>query len=180
MQGQAALQMPLAARNLRPVQSSANFYLDSLGSKPQRLLNGFSHCAPESDTLFQLRGNLFSLELGVQFRFVNLLNRHQYFTSGLCRQVSLELINLGALSTDDDARTGSVDNDLQPVGSSLDIDMGNARPGETALQIALEFQILQQELTKLLLRVPMRMPVLVVAEAETVWMNFLTYSILQS
>ncbi len=53
-------------------------------------------------------------------------------------------------------------------------------PVKRLLQIALQLQILKQELTILLLRKPVRMPVFVVAEAETVWMNFLTHSILQS
>ncbi len=52
-------------------------------------------------------------------------------------------------------------------------------PAKRLLQIALQLQILQQELAILLLRKPMRMPVLVVAEAKTVWMNFLTHNLLQ-
>jgi hypothetical protein len=47
------------------------------------------------------------------------------------------------------------------------------------LQIALEPEVFQQVLAILLLREPVRMPVLVIAEAESVRMNFLTHNLLQ-
>ena len=97
----------------------------------------------------------------------------------LRRDIALELVDLRALATDDDARTRRVDDDLQTIGGALDIDVRNAGAGKALLQIALQLQIFKQELAKLLLRKPVRMPVLVVAEAKTVWMNFLTHNLLQ-
>ena len=94
---------------------------------------------------------------------MDFLNRNQHFAPGLCRQIAFELVDLSALSTDDDSRTGSVNNDLEAIGSTLDVDMGNAGACETALEVTLKFQILKQELAKLFLRVPVRMPVFVVA-----------------
>src|SRR6266404_60624 len=129
--------MPLAARDLRTIQSATNFHLNSLGAKPQRLFNGFAHSAPKRNAFFELRGNFFCLELGVEFRFVNLLNRDQNFATGLGRQVSLQLVDLRALAADDDSRPGSVDHNLQPVGGSLNVDMRNAGAGKTLFEVAL-------------------------------------------
>src|SRR5437879_4388090 len=58
--------------------------------------------------------------------------------------------------------------------------MRNPRAGEAPFQLALQPQIFNQKIAVLLLRKPVRMPVLVIAKAKTVWMNFLTQSLLQS
>ncbi len=57
--------------------------------------------------------------------------------------------------------------------------MRDARPGEASLQLRLELQVLDQKVAELFLRKPVRMPVFVVAEAKTVWMNFLAHLILR-
>ena len=52
-------------------------------------------------------------------------------------------------------------------------------PAKRLLQIALQLQVFEQELAELLLRKPVRVPVLVVAEPKAVWMNFLSHNFLQ-
>ena len=63
---------------------------------------------------------------------------------------------------------------------ALDVDMRHARAREAPLQIGLQLQVFDQKVAKLPLRKPMRMPVLVVAEAKAVWMNFLAQTLLRS
>jgi hypothetical protein len=48
-------------------------------------------------------------------------------------------------------------------------------PANFLLQIPLEPEVLGQELIKVLLGEPMRVPVLVVSDPESVWMNFLSH-----
>jgi hypothetical protein len=110
---------------------------------------------------------------------MNLLNRNENFTTGLRGQVSLELVNLGAFAADDDSGSRRIDNNLQPVGGAFDVNVRNAGAGKALFQIALELEIFQQELAVLFLREPVRVPVLVIAKAEPVWMNFLTHNLLQ-
>jgi hypothetical protein len=55
----------------------------------------------------------------------------------------------------------------------------HAGTGKALLEIALQPQVFQQELSILLLGEPVRVPVFVVAEPKTVWMNFLTHNLLQ-
>src|SRR5436190_13733288 len=57
MQRQAALQVPLRARDFVSVQASAHADLDSLASKTQRRVHRFTHRAAEANPLFQLQGN---------------------------------------------------------------------------------------------------------------------------
>src|SRR5437867_2047506 len=127
--------MPLAARDFRAIQTAADLYLDSLRAKSQRLLNGFAHRAPKRNSLFQLRCDLFSLQLRVQLGLMNLLNRDQDFTSGARSDVAFELVNLRAFAADDDAGSRRVDDDLQAISGTLDVDVRNARAGETLFQL---------------------------------------------
>src|SRR6185369_5898301 len=179
VQRQLSLQVPLAASDFSAVQTPTDLDLDPLRAKPQRLLDGLSHRTSKSDALLELCRNLLGLQLCVQLGFVDLLNRNQHFPSRLRRKVGLQLVDLSALAADDDSRARGVDDDLQAIGGSLDIHVRHTGAGETLLEIAFELQVLEQKLAKLLLRKPVRMPVFVIAESKTVWMNFLTHNLLQ-
>src|SRR5205823_10444592 len=116
MQRKLSLQMPLAAGDFGAVQAAADLHFDSLRAEAQRLFHGLSHGATKSDSFFELGRNLLSLQLRVQFRLVNLLNRDEHFTTGARRNVRLELVDFRTLTANDDARTRSVDDDLQAIG----------------------------------------------------------------
>src|SRR5260370_7920858 len=115
MQRQLALQMPLAARNFSAVKPAADFNLDALRAKAQRLFHGFPHGAAKSDSLFELGRNLFRLQLGIQFRFMNFLDGNQNFAAGARRDITFQLIDFGSLAADDDARSRRIDYDLQTI-----------------------------------------------------------------
>src|ERR1700741_4576915 len=103
VQRQLALQMPLTPRDFSAVQTTTDLDLDSLRPKPQRLFHGLSHRATKRNALLELGRNLFCLQLRVELGLVDLLNRNQHFAAGLRRKIALELIDLSALATDDDA-----------------------------------------------------------------------------
>src|SRR6266496_445016 len=65
MQRLLSLQVPFTTRDLSAIQPAADFDLDSLRPKAQRFLHGFAHRPAKRDSLFKLRRNLFSLQLGV-------------------------------------------------------------------------------------------------------------------
>src|SRR5687767_3855187 len=95
--------MPFATSDLSTVQTSTDLHLDSLSAESQRLFDCLSHRAAEGDSLLQLRCDLFGLQLGVELRFMNLLDRHEHFASGFRREIALQLVDLRSLATDDDA-----------------------------------------------------------------------------
>src|SRR5262249_19208175 len=136
--------------------------------------------APKSNELLELRCDLFCLQLCVQLRLVNLLNRDKDFTTGARRNVSFQLVDLRSLPTDDDAGTRSVDDDLQAIRRALDVDVRHACAGKALFEIAFQLQIFNQKIAELPFHKPMRMPVFVVAEAKAVCMNFLAQFLLQS
>src|SRR5438067_12579148 len=137
MQRKLSLQVPLAAGDFGAVQTAADLHLNSLRAEAQRLFHGFSHRATKSDSFFELGCNLLGLQLRVQFRLVNLLNRNQDFAAGAGRDVALELVDLRTLTANDDARARSVDDDLQAIGRTFDVDVRHAGAGKTPLQIGL-------------------------------------------
>ena len=104
---------------------------------------------------------------------MNLLNRDKHFATRARRDVTLQLVDLRSFAPDDDAGARSVDDDLQTISSALDIDVRNAGAGEASLQLSFQLEILDQKIAVLLFRKPVRVPVLVIAEAKAVWMNFL-------
>src|ERR1051325_11020207 len=151
VQRQLSLKMPFATRDFSTIQSTTDLDFNPLRAKPQRLFDGFSHRPTKSNTLLELGRNLLSLQLCIQFRLVNLLNRHEHFTPGLRREVTLELVDFGAFPTNDDAWSGRVDDYLETIGSSLDINVRNASACKTLLQVTFQLEVFQQKLAELLL-----------------------------
>ena len=88
MQRQLTLQVPLTAGDFRAVEPAANLDLNALGAKPQRFSHRLAHRAPEGYAFFELGGDLFSLQLRIQLRFVNLLNRDQDFATGFYGKIT--------------------------------------------------------------------------------------------
>src|SRR5260370_17347191 len=138
MQRQLALQMPLAARNFSAVKPAADFNLDALRAKAQRLFDGFPHGAAKSDSLFELGRNLFRLQLGIQLRFMNFLDGNQDFAAGARRDITFQLIDFGSLAADDDARSRRIDDDLQTIRPSLDVPFPNPAPPKPTLHLAFQ------------------------------------------
>src|ERR1043166_5697805 len=73
-----SLQVPLTASDLSAVQTTTDFDFDPLRAKPQRLFDRFSHRAAKRNALLELRGDLLGLQLRVQLRLVDLLDRHEH------------------------------------------------------------------------------------------------------
>src|SRR5919199_155800 len=91
VQGEAALEVPLAARDLGAVQAARDLDLDALPAEAERLLDGLAHGAAEGDALLELRRDLLGLQLRVQFRLVNLLDGDQDLAPRAGGDVGLEL-----------------------------------------------------------------------------------------
>src|SRR5262249_40413057 len=107
VQRKLALQIPLGTRDFGAVQPAAHAHLDALAAEAQRTIDRLAHRAAERHALFQLQRNRLAHQLRIQLGFVNFLNVDEDFALGLLRHVLLELLDLGALASDDDAGTRS-------------------------------------------------------------------------
>src|SRR6185369_4671149 len=113
--------------------------------KPQRFLDGLSHRTAKRNALLELGRNLLRLQLRVELGLVDLLNRHQHFAAGLRRKITLQFVDLRALATDDDSGSQRVDDDLEAISGSFDIDVRHTGSGKASLKILLQLQILEQK-----------------------------------
>ena len=175
MQGQAALQIPLRTRDLVAIQTTGDADFDPLATKAQRRVHCLAHGAAEAHALFQLQRDRFAHQLRVQLRLVHFLDIDKDIAVGALLQFHLELVDLGALAANDDARPRRLDDDAQLVARPLDPEGADARRLELFLELLLELEIFQQQLGVIALHEPARFPRLGVAQPESVRMNFLTH-----
>src|SRR5215470_5809567 len=129
MQRQPALEVPLRARDLGSVQPARHSHLDPLRAKPLRVLDRPPHRTAKRDSFLELLRDLFGLKLCVQLGLVDLLYIYVDLAAGSLFDLALELVDLRALSADDDSRPRSVDDDLELVGRSLDVDVRDTGAG---------------------------------------------------
>src|SRR6185369_17256324 len=99
-------------RNFRPVQSSGDSHLDTLCAESLSILDRASHCAPEGNSFFELLCNLLGLQLGIEFRLVDLLNVYINLAPGSVLDLQLQLVDLGAFAANNNAGPRSVNDDL--------------------------------------------------------------------
>src|SRR5271156_5795840 len=176
LQRQAPLQIPFFAGDFRAIQTAGHAHLDAFASKAQRGVHRFAHSAAKSYALFELQGNRFRHQRGVQFRTVDFLNVDVHFALGTLLHVLLELVDFRALAPDDDAGTRGVNTHDELVGGALDIDGANARALEFFFELFAQLHVFVQQVRVVAIGVPARLPRLVVAEAKSVRVCFLSHA----
>ena len=77
---------------------------------------------------------------------MHFLDVNEDFAVGALLQLCLEFINLGALASNDDARTRRLDDDAQLVARTLDLDRAHARRLQLVLQLRLQLDVFDQKL----------------------------------
>src|SRR5690606_7263518 len=120
MKRNAALTIPLDTRNLRAAQTAAAGDPNALGAKAQGGLNRALHRAAERHTADQLVGHTLRNELGIDFGLTNLDDVQLHFALGHRRELGAQLLDIGALLADDDARASGIDRDSAQLGRALD------------------------------------------------------------
>src|SRR5437870_1300303 len=140
-----ALQVPFGARDLGAIQPSRHANLDPLRAKPLSVLDRSPHRSPESDSLLELLRDLLSLKLCVKLGLMDLLNVDVNFAPGAVFDFFFELVDLGPFASDDYAGSRSVDDYLQLVGRTLDVDVRDARARKPTLQFLLQLQVFVQQ-----------------------------------
>src|SRR5215475_344029 len=154
VQRQTSVQRPFRPRDLGAVQPARDADLDAERAEALRLVNRLAHGAAKRDALLQLLRDLFGLELCVQLRLLDLADVDQDFAARAPADLLLQLVDLGALAPDDDARARSVNDDPQPVRRAIDLDLRNASAGEAGFQLPLQIEVLDEQFAEIALREP--------------------------
>src|SRR5213593_4142555 len=175
VQRHAAVAIPLAARDLAAAQPARAGDADAVGAQAQRGRHRLLHGAAERDALLQLERDVLGDELRVELRMDDLLDVEVDLLGRARLQLVLQLLDLGALATDDDARPRGEDRDPRAVGRALDVDLRDAGVVELVLDEAPDLDVLVQEVGVVLRREPARRPCPGRAEAEADRMRLLTH-----
>src|SRR6185295_1836499 len=137
-------------------KTAPNHNLDTLGPKPKRRLHTSLHGSTECDSLFQLGGDIFTHQLGIQFRLLDFLHRNIDLAGVALLQLRLEFIDLGSLTTDNDTGARSVNNHSRLVSRSLDFNFSHASMKKTLLDHLTNPDILMEQLCIVLACIPPR------------------------
>src|SRR5262249_34612994 len=119
-------------------------------------------------------GDVLGHQLRVELRTLNLLDVDVDLAVDELLQLVAELVDLGALASDDDAGTGGVDVDAHLVRGALDVDLRDPGVGEALLQVIAELEVAMQRLGVGLAGEPARVPRLVESQPKSVRVYFLT------
>jgi hypothetical protein len=165
----------LDARDLGAAKSAAALDLDPTRSHPHGALHRALHGATERDALRQLVRDVVGDELCVELGTLDLFDVDPDFLAGKTGELVTELIDFGALLTDDDARTAGMDRHDDLPRLALDADVGDCRVAEPRLQILAKELVLTEQRRKVAVRVPLGSPGLGDAETEADRMCFLTH-----
>jgi hypothetical protein len=106
------------------------------GAEAQRRLDGLAHRAAERHALFELGRDRFADELRLELGLLDLLDVDEDLAARALLHLLLELLDLGPLAADDDARPRGVDVDLQLVGRALGLDARDAGVAKRFLRSA--------------------------------------------
>src|SRR5262249_27324632 len=109
VQRHAALAVPLHAGDLGAAEPAGAVDADALGAQPHRRLHGALHGAAERNAPLELLGNRFGDQLGVELGLADLDNVDDDVGLGELRHLAAQLLDVGALLADDDARARRLD-----------------------------------------------------------------------
>jgi hypothetical protein len=161
-----------------PGQPSGAGHLDPLGAEAHGGLDGLLHGATEGHAPLQLLGDLLGHQLRVGFGLAHLFDIEPDLFLGHLAQLGAELLDLGTLLADDDARPGGVNNDADLICLPLDLDPGHARMLQAPLDVAPQPQILVQRVGVALAGVPARAPRLDHAQPKSQGVRLLSHAVL--
>src|SRR5213593_2614977 len=145
MQRNPPLAVPLSARDLGAAQPPRARDPDPVRSEPEGGGHRLLHGPPERHALLELQGHVLGHQLGVELRVHDLLDIEVDLLGGAPLDLVLELLHLGALAADDDARARRVDRDPGAVGRALDVDPRDPRVVQRGLDEAPDLDVLVEQ-----------------------------------
>jgi hypothetical protein len=138
-------------------------------------LHGLAHGAPEGNPARQLLGHALSHQLCVHLGVLHLEDVQLHLLAGQLLKVAANAVGLRAAPADDDAGTGSVDVDPDPVHRPLDLYFGDAGPLHAALQQPPDRDVLGDVVFVQLVGIPPALEVGGDAQPEPVRVHFLAH-----
>src|SRR5262249_51927193 len=179
VQRHAAFAVPLHARDFGAAETARAVDADAFGAEAHRRLNGALHGAAERDAALKLLGDRFSDQGGVQFRLADFDDVDDDVGIGDLGDLLAQLVDVGALLADHDARTRRVDGDAALLVRTLDHDARDRSLLQFLVQDLADLDVFVQQLAVLVLAgEPAGIPGPVDAETQAYRIDLLTHRIL--
>src|ERR1700722_12794862 len=179
VQRHTAFAVPLHARDFGAAKTARAVDADAFGAQTHRRLHGPLHGAAECDAALKLLRDRFGNERRVEFGLADFDDVDDDVGSRDIGDTFAQLVDVGALLADHDARTRRVDRHAALLVRPFDHDLGDRRLLEFLVQDLADLDVLVQELAVLVLAgEPTGIPSTVDAEAKSDWIDLLTHLIL--
>ena len=133
------------------------------------------HGTAEGNTLFELTSDVFSDQLGIRFRALDLVDANIDFFTGEELEFALDAFQFFALLADDDTRTGGKEVDVHLLDSAFDANLGEGGVFEALHQVTAEHDILIEEIGKVVFGIPLGFPTADDAKTKTIGMTLVTH-----
>src|SRR5882757_9335412 len=168
--------IPFHARDFGAAETARAVDTNALGAKTHRRLHRALHGATERDTTLELLGDRFGDQRGVEFRLADFDDVDDDVGGRDVGNPLAQLVDVGALLADHDARTRRMDRHAALLVRTLDHDPGDGRLLQLLVQDLADFDILVQQLAVLVLAgEPTGIPRPVDAETQPNWIDLLTH-----
>src|SRR5580692_5520397 len=179
VQRHAAFAIPLHPCDFGTAEPAGAVDADAASAKPHRRLHGALHRAAKGDAALELLRDRFGDQLRVELRFTYFHDVDHNITISQRRDPAAQLLDVGALLADDDARAGRMDGDAAFLVRALDDDLRHRGLLELFHQRLADFHVLvQQRAVARLAGIPPRVPGAVDAEPKPDRIDFLTHGLL--
>ena len=175
MQRDATVRVALGPRHLSAAEAAGNLNFDALGAGTHRAGERTLHRAAEGNAILKLLGDRLRDQARVKLRALDLKNVDLDLLAGDPMEVTAELVDLRARLADHDPRPRRVDIDLHLGGVLADRDVGEPGVRQAANDVLSDQRVLVQVVGEVPLVEPVRLPIVDVAHADRLGMNFLTH-----
>src|SRR5882757_947779 len=182
MQRHAAFAIPLHARDFSAAETARAVDTNAFGAETHRRLHRALHGAAERDAALELLRDRFGDQGGVELGLADFDDVDDDVGGGDVGNPLAQLVDVGALLADHDARTRRMDRHAALLVRPLDHDPGDRRLLQFLVQDLTDFDILVQQLAVFVLAgEPTGIPRPVDAETKSDWIDLLTHrSLLRS
>ena len=174
MQRNPTVGVAFGPRHLGTAEATGDLDLDPFGAGAHRRGQGAFHRAAEGDAVLQLLGDRLGDQLGVELGALDLADVHFHRRAGELVQLFAQRVDFTARLADDDAGASgvNVDGDL---AAALDRDVREPRVRELVDDVVANLQVFLENVGKVLLLEPGRLPVMDVSDAETLRVDLLSH-----
>ena len=175
VQRHATVRVAFGPRHLGTAEAAGDLDLDALGAGAHRRGESAFHRAPEGDAILQLLGDRLGDQFGVELGPFDLTDVDFHRAAGELVQLFAQRVDFRARFADHDARPGGMDVDGY-LAAALDGDFREAGVRKPVFDVVADREVVLEDVGEVFLLEPVRLPVVDIADPESLGMDLLSHS----